>query len=230
MSSMFSGSWSPPKYTNLITSEHADKPKFMAMIALTVQPFIDQQTVLQSMPSLFDLDDAVGSQLDDTGEWIGQSRNLEIPLTGVYFGFGLQGQGWGQGVWRGPFDPVEGLTSLSDTDYRTLLKARVANNRWDGTIPGAYSFMDPLFPNSLFFIQDNGDMSMYEGLMGSDEFNAVLFALFTQGYLKTKPLGVNIRGYVIPSVPATPLFGFGVENSTISGFGVGAWPTIIGDN
>jgi len=229
MPSMFSGSWIPPTYTQLITSEYADKPKFMAMIALTSQPFIDQQVALQSMPGLFDVDDAVGDQLDKTGQWIGQSRNLEVPLTGVYFGFGLPGQGWGQGVWRGPFDPVDGLVSLQDEDYRTLLKAKIGNNSWDGTIPGAYSFMDDLFPGNTFFIQDNEDQTMFLGLLGPDDYEAIPFALFTQGYLDVKPLGITLRGYITPSVPDVPLFGFGAENATVSGFGVGAWANIIGD-
>ena len=226
MPSMFSGAWTPPNYTSLITSEHADKPNFMAMIALTTQPFIDQQVALQSMPALFDLDEAVGQQLDMTGQWIGQSRELEVPLTDVYFSFDTVGLGFDEGVWLGPFDPTTELDVLPDDIYRTLLYAKVGNNKWDSTIPDAYSFMAGLFPGSTFFIIDNQDMTMYLGLINSGTISAAAYALFTGNYLDVVPMGVGLLGYIEPSVAGAPVFGFDAENSTISGFDVGAWATI----
>ena len=61
-------------YTALITSEHADKPKFMAMVEAVAQCFVDQQNLLLSVPTAFDLDDAVGVQLDAVGLWVGIGR------------------------------------------------------------------------------------------------------------------------------------------------------------
>lgn len=73
------------QYTRLITSEHNDKPRFMAMIEATVQGSVDLQNIQPEWPSLFDIYTAVGDQLDRLGEWVGASRNIAIPLTGVYF-------------------------------------------------------------------------------------------------------------------------------------------------
>jgi hypothetical protein len=53
--------------------------------------------------------------------------------------------------------------------------------------------------------------------------DAVTLALFTGGYLDIKPAGVRINDYFTPVVPNTPYFGYGVENSNISGWGVGYW-------
>ena len=215
-------------YTNLLTSEHNQKPNFVASVTASVQPFADALAVLSTFPKLFDIDTAVGSQLDVVGQWIGASRELAIPLTGVYFAFDTAGVGFDQGTWLGPFDSTTSLTSLPDDSYRTFLRAKIANNQWDGTIPSAYEFLDPVFPGDQVVIQDYQDMTMLVGVIGSASLNAVTTALLENGYLDVKPMGVRINGYVTPSVPGSPLFGFDVENSTISGFDVGGWALITG--
>lgn len=211
-------------YLNLVTSEYADQPDFIAFISIFLQGMADAKAVAASMPGLFDLDVAVGDQLDKTGQWIGQSRELLEPLTGVYFSWGTAGVGWGEGTWKGPFDPSSGLVSLPDDSYRVLLKAVVAANNWDGTIPGAYAaynlLTDALGGQILIF--DNGDMTMTIGYVGTS-LNAVVLAMLVNGLLDLKPATVAVTGYVTPSIPMTPFFGFGLENGAISGFGVGAW-------
>jgi len=111
---------------------------------------------------------------------------------------------------------------LPDDAYRQLLYAKIANNQWDGTVPGAYEFMDQVFPNNTFIIQDNQDMSMLIGVLGP-ALNAVSYALLTGGYMDIKPAGVRVAGYIEPSVPDSPFFGFDVESDLISGFDVGGW-------
>lgn len=211
-------------YLALVTSEHADKPKFMAMLAMLLQPLCDIQALIQGMAALFDLDVAVGDQLDKVGEWIGISRVLREPIVGVYFTLGGIGPGFGDGIWKGPFDAVDFLTDLPDDAYRLLLRAKVLNNKWDGTIPSAYAIWNTLFQGTDFgiLIQDYGNMHMVFALTGPTP-DAVTLALFLGGYLNVKPAGVTIDGYVTPTVPNTPYFGFGVENASISGFGVGAF-------
>ena len=215
-------------YLDLVTSEHRNKPNFIAALSAVLQPIADLEVLLRSMPDLYDLDLAVGSQLDVVGLWVGVSRFLSEPLTGVYFSFGIDGVGFGQGTWFGPFDPVSGLVALPDPAYRTLLRARIASNQWDGTIPGAYAAWDILFAGTGYniLIQDNENMSMLFALLGPAP-DAVTLALLTGGYLTLKPAGVRVVSYVIPSVPNTPLFGFGVENTSIAGFGVGSFGTFI---
>lgn len=214
-------------YLDLITSEHASKPNFIASVTVSIQPFADALALLNTFPTLWDIDTAVGAQLDTVGQWIGQSRYLEIPLVGVYFAWDTAGLGWDQGYWQGPFDPSSGVVALNDTDYRTLLLAKIANNVWDGTIPSAYEFLAPVFPNNLLIIQDKHDMGMYIGILGP-ALDAVTTSLLENGYLDVKPAGVRIDGYVTQSVAGKPLFGFDAENSTISGWDVGAWATITG--
>ncbi len=61
-------------YTGLITPWQSTKARFVATVSAGVAPYCDAQVVIASMPGQFDLDVAVGDQLDKTGEWIGQSR------------------------------------------------------------------------------------------------------------------------------------------------------------
>jgi len=121
-------------YTALITSEHRDKPRFMGTVGALVQPIVDQMNVLQSMPAKFDLDNSVGVQLDDVGLWVGVSRKIRTPLTGIYFSFDIAGLGFDQGTWKGPFDPDTGLTVLDDDTYRLVIRAKIGANHWDGTL------------------------------------------------------------------------------------------------
>ena len=219
-----SGSVTP--YINLLTSEHNQKPNFVASVTASVQPFADALAVLSTFPALFDIDTAVGSQLDVVGEWIGASRELAIPLTGVYFSFDTAGLGFDQGAWLGPYNNSSYLLSLPDDTYRILLYAKIANNQWGGTVPSAYAALAPAFPGNQVIIQDNGDMTMLLGVTGA-ALNAVTTALLQNGYLDIKPVGVRITNYVTQNVSA-PFFGLDAETSGVSGFDVGGWATLTG--
>ncbi len=214
-------------YTKLITSEHADKPNFMAMVLGIIQPCVDSINLLQDMPSLYDVDVAEGDALDIDGMWVGVSRQLKVQITNVYFSFDIVGLGFDQGVWEGPANPSSGLTSLPDDFYRVLIKSRILNNHWDGSIVGAYSLMNSVF--SVFgyklFIQDNSDMTMLLGLIGSGPPSPLLQALLTGKYLDVKPAGVGIAGYVTQSQPG-PIFAFDISNSYFQGFDTSGWALI----
>jgi hypothetical protein len=143
------------QYLAKITSEHASKPKFMAAVAASLQPLVDAQNVALSLQTLFDLDTAVGDQLDKTGELIGLTRYITEPLAQNWFSWGTAGAGWGQADWYlvQPFvRPPTQVVRLDDVHYRILLKARVAANVWDGTIPGAYRAWEIAFAPEGFQI------------------------------------------------------------------------------
>ncbi|OON35644.1 hypothetical protein BTJ39_22205, partial [Izhakiella australiensis] len=93
------------KYTDLITNYHAGKPKFVAHVDLSTRALTDTSETLNALLAAFDIDTAVGTQLDILGEWIGRSRIVSQPISGIYFSFDTDGLGWDQGVWQGPYDP-----------------------------------------------------------------------------------------------------------------------------
>ncbi|UIY58263.1 DUF2612 domain-containing protein [Burkholderia cepacia] len=211
------------EYTALITSEHSDKPRFMATVEALVQPFVDQMGVLQSMPGRFDLDNAVGVQLDDVGLWVGVSRKIRTPLTGVYFSFDIAGLGFDQGTWKGPFDPDSGLTVLDDDTYRLVIRAKIGANHWDGTLEQSAAILNSIFDaDTHVFIEDHQDMSMTIGIAGKVP-PATFLALLSGGYIPLKPEGVRVNYTVVTTVDGSPLFGFDMSNQLVAGFDVGAW-------
>jgi hypothetical protein len=209
------------RYTDLITSQHAARAKFSATIEALTQPALDLQAVMGGFPADYDLDSAVGAQLDVVGEWVGQSRFVVVPLDGVYFAFNTDGVGFNQGYWLGRYDPTTGSSALPDEAYRALLKATVALNHWDGTVPAAAAAIAPLFPDNAVYIQDRQDMSISVAV-GGPPLDRLLSALLTGGYLALKAATVRID-FTFTSFPPLPVFGFGADNEFIGGFNHGAW-------
>lgn len=210
-------------YAGLITSQHANKPKFIASVAASMQPLIDIQGALGALPPAFDLDEAIGAQLDIVGLWVGIGRRVAIPLTDVYFAWDTAGLGWDQGAWMGPFDSPDGLVSLDDDSYRTLIRTKIAANSATGTIPNAQAVLDLIMTGKpgLLYIEDHQDMSVLIGLAG-DLPDAITQALISPNYIKVTATTVKAQ-FVKTSVSGTPCFGFDVENEYVSGWDTGSW-------
>lgn len=213
------------EYLALITSEHRGKEKFEATVAAGVAAFSATQDVLNGLPADFDIDEATGAPLDIVGQWIGRTRRIDTPLTGVYFAWdGATSDGWESGVWQGEFDPDSGLVDLPDDSYRMLLKAKIAANSWDGTIPGAYEVWTSVFVDSRLVIQDNQDMSIIIGIAGK-QLSSVDQALLTGGYIPIKPAGVRVQYYAV-APEAGLLFAWDAEASdALDGWDSGKWAT-----
>ena len=213
-------------YLNLITSEHRDKPKFEATVTVGVSPFSKIQDVLNGLPAAFDIDTATGVQLDAVGAWIGRSRRIDTPLTGIYFTWeGLLSEGWDAGSWKGEFDPDSGLVDLPDDAYRTLLKAKIAANNWDGSIPQAYDIWLSAFgAESILLIQDNQDMSMVIAIAG-ERLDTIEQALLVNGYIPLKPEGVRVEYYAVAPSAGTLMAWDVTPNAALAGWDNGQWAT-----
>lgn len=180
------------EYVALITQEHIDKPKFVATVTASVSPFAKLQEVMRKFISDFDVDSAIGTQLDQVGLWVGVSRTIGVPIAGYYFSWDdVVSDGWDNGVWKGIGDPDSGFTQLPDDIYRSLIKAKIQANHWRGDIAGAYDIVNAaLSVDNVVKIVDNHDMTMTvqvtAGALPSIE-QAILMA----GYLPIKPAGVK---------------------------------------
>lgn len=181
-------------YTQLVTSEHAGKPKFMAMVAAVAGAFVAGQNFLDSMTAAFDLDTAVGAQLDVLGLWIGIPRRINVPVSNVYFSWDTAGIGWDQGVWFSTGDPSDSISVLDDDTYRLVLRAKIGANNWDGTIITATPILNSVFGDSGTYVRlnDNGDMSFNVYILGPEP-SALKKALIAGGYIPVKPAGVRVN-------------------------------------
>lgn len=182
------------EYTNLVTSQHADKPKFMASIALVGQGFADIRNAAESLIPAFDLDQAQGDQLDTIGLWVGIGRRIQVPITGVYFSYDIAGVGLDQGVWKGKFDPDTGVVVLDDGTFRILIRAKIAANHWDGTLGTISTVLNAVFANTgtTVYVVDNGDMSITFNFSGAGAY-PLLRAVIQGGYIPVKPAGVQAK-------------------------------------
>lgn len=181
------------EYLALVTSEHNQKPRFMATVEASVAPFASLQATIRKFVRDFDLDSAVGVQLDAVGLWIGVTRRVAVPLDGFYFTWDDTVQtGWDNGVWIGLGDPLAGFTDLPDDLYRAVLRSKIRANNWKGDVPGAYEIVQQAFPTlgAGLTITDNQDMTMTVTI-DDDALPAVELAIITQGYIPFKPAGVT---------------------------------------
>ena len=151
-------------YLGLLTSQYQNSPKLNAFLAMLLQKFEDISQCQSVLDEAFDLDNAVGAQLDILGVLLGASR-----LVG--------------------FQPSGGVSPLlDDTSYRVYLKARAAMNQWDGTIDGLQGVWTTLFPGGRIVIDDNQNMTATIFLSGS--FTSIQQDLITNGYIVPRPEGV----------------------------------------
>jgi Protein of unknown function (DUF2612) len=189
----------PIVWLALIPPENNQKTNFMAMLTAVLQPFADSIVVANSLPGLFNLESAVGSQLDTIGLWIGITRNIPVPGTNTFI-------------------------ALTDPQYLALLKAKIAMNQWNGTIPGAQAALALLFPGTTVLIQDSENNHMSFALMPSSTGQVALDDLFSAAVLHALvPAGITVDGFFTPGTGGgpPPYFGLDAENGSISGLDVG---------
>lgn len=184
------------EYLNLITSLYRDKPKFITFMTNLLNGASPPFDLAMSLDALFDLDLASDSRLDTLGSIVGVSRTV-------------------------PFTPSDGSPStLPDNYYRTMIKAKIAKNLWDGEINSLSSIWSALFPEGVIILHDNQNMTM--NVFVSGELPLVVRELIKYGYIVPKPQSVRIE-YFFFSPSGKKVFGYDIENEYISGYDRANW-------
>lgn len=212
-------------YLNEVTSEFQGKPNFMAMLALDVGFSVNIQVLLAKMlTTLFDLDTPpVGDQLDIIGQWVGVSRDIRVPITGVFLTWDSDdvSLGWDAGTWFSSIVGGTQVVSLPDDAYLVLIRGKIGANNWDGTTTSAYKIYAQVFPGFNVFILDKCNMT-YEIAIVGGVIPALTLALLTGGYIPLKPEGVRITNYLV-SVDTNPAFSWDSDTATLKGWNEGSW-------
>jgi hypothetical protein len=221
-------------YLGLITSWHRGRPLFEQVIDNSTVAERGLQTFLGHLPQDFDLDEAIGAQLDVVGEWVGRSRFISIPIPNIFFAWDDPVRGCDKGIWFGIYDFEWGIERLDDETYRQLLYAKIAANNWDGRVETADDALSSILrdPDTKLFIEDRLDGSMVIGTAQKIPSVLLLMLLLSPNYVPFKPGGVIVY-YVVNSVNNTPVFGFDVSNDSIAGFDESSWgvpPDYIAQN
>lgn len=164
-------------YINLLTSLYRNKPKFQEWLDILITPYSDIGNLSETMYQYFDVDFAIGVQLDVLGYIVGVERIL-------------------------PYLPASTSNPiLNDDDFRVLIKAEIIKNNWDGKIIDLQNLWETLFPNNSLKITDNQDMSVSISIGGS--LSTIVQEMFNNGLLVPKPqcvktnltIGVTAFGY-----------------------------------
>lgn len=192
-------------YLNLITSEYNQKPNFMALVGTLTGAMGDATAAVASLVPAFNLNGgAAGAQQDILGLWIGQSRVIPNVLVPGFFGFSELGTGqpdglalrFGElghasigGIWFNLNDVAAGTTVLTDSQYLTVLRARITRNQSMGTLPALEA--------ALFFIfgvgcsvADNGNLSL--AITVSQPVSPIDQALISSLDILPRPAGIPI--------------------------------------
>lgn len=226
-------------YVALIPPLNANKPNFVATVSATAAPFADLQTFLAQLPLAFDLDEAIGAQLDVDGKWIGRSRVIPIPVENPWFSWAENNRGWGQAYWKGPTVLGDLLDSLDDDTYRRLLRAKIIANYGDGTIGSAQDALSEFFtvPTLIFTMDRSGAIgripgtavaaqpstSMHWQIGVSGKIPTVVeLEILAQNLIPIKPPGVFLD-IKVTTVDDAPVFAWGMSNQYGAGWGQGAW-------
>jgi len=158
-------------YEDLIPTRNANRPKFMAYLDSVLRHGIALGSVVESIVSAYDLENAAGEQLNVIGDMVGLSRRLA-------------------------FSPPFGGKDMSDEEYRLMIQLRIAHNFWDGTCSGAFVVNQVLsdFGIDIQYI-DNMDMTVQVQLPGT--VSQRLTQIIGLSGLLPVPAGVNCTFTII---------------------------------
>lgn len=211
-------------YSTLIPSLHRGAADFMATVEAITKPLAQIIDLQNSLVSAFDVDTAIGIQLDIIGLWVGVRRRQSIPIPNAFFTWDDPDLGWNVGSWKGPFIPTEGISVLDDDTYRAVIKAKIGANYWDGSMQGLQQIgsTDLQSVGVQSFVLDNLDMSVTIYILGAP--TAVLIEMIKRGLTPPKSAGVRVAGYILASAPGAPFFALSVPTTTeVAGLDFGSF-------
>ena len=143
--------------------------------------------------NMFNPDTAVGYGLDVIGRIVGVSRTLAFSGSTTYLGF-KEGSSW-TGFGQGGFFSGGSTTTnvqLADTDYRTLIRAKMAGNISDGSIPSINNILLTLFPNrGKCYVADGLNMSLTYTF--NFALNPIEVAIIQESGVLPSPTGVIVN-------------------------------------
>lgn len=184
-------------YLSLITHQYQMSPNFIAWLTAVLQMVDDVDTLIENMYLYFDIDNAVGAQLDILGVHLGQSRYLN-------------------------FNPTDGSNPyLADELYRAILKFKIGVNSWDGQSKTIYKLWAQLFPNVAIKIVDNQDMSATITFNGS--LPQIVIDMINKDQLIPRPEGVNYNFPGLAGQVVLPFFSYDMNDTYFTGYDYGYW-------
>jgi len=193
-------------YQDLLLYQYINAPRARATIGLLVSQAL-ADLLPNTLAASFDIDTAVGAQLDILGEYIGFSRTIPAVIPRTYFTADdytaelTPTTAYGMTDYTQPnlnanysfysyFFYNTATNVLEDSEYRLLLKLKILLNTSDNTLANIVSMMYEFFGTDLI-VCDQCDMSM-SYYIDSAVIRIVTIAKGVN--LLPKPMGVLLTG------------------------------------
>ena len=157
-------------YVDRLALQYRGLPKASATIAILLKQAV-ADFMAEDLAEAFNLDTAVGPQLDILAKYIGVPRRSNVPGTIEYFGYALVAGGGSINGYNSILSALNGfiydrvlegnlpLTDFTDLQFLFALRLQIALNRFDGTLAYIQQFLAEFFPNQIWVV-DNLDMSL----------------------------------------------------------------------
>ena len=185
------------EYKNLSIIQYSDKPTFNAILTALLEQFEKVHTLYKSFDDAYDVDKAVGKQLDVLGKIVGIGRTVPTVLLKKYFSFSgtFNGGAFGKAPFKTGNEATYSDTQLNNEDYRFLIKAKIIRNFTYCSLskPNKLNMqkaIDYLF-NNKGWIKDNYNMTF--DLYVSEVFDLDKIALIQALDLFPLPKGTRIN-------------------------------------
>lgn len=174
-------------YVGLLIIQYSGKPKAEGTVSAFVAPVVMDSLPLQ-IQTAFNIDTAVGVQLDVLGKYVGVSRSART---------------------------FTALVSLDDSDYRLLIKMKIAKNHSYATLSDIQDIIKIFFAGILR-VFDYKNMRM-EYFFDSNAGSLTLAEVFIRQELLPRPMGVQLGALIY--APDVDHF-FGMRSYDMEAFGV----------
>ena len=210
-------------YANLLAIQFRGKPRATATIQILLKQAVADFMAAQ-IQEAFNLDTAVGNQLDVIAKYIGVSRNSNIPASVTFFTMAdASGSGGGNGfndvsagslngfIYESASEADQPTTAFTDVQFLFVLKLQIALNHFDGTFRYIGNFLATYFPGQIT-VTDNLDMTLTYVVQPGLPISNTVLANFLP-----RPLGVGIT-ITTAAASATRVTSDGYTRVTSDGF------------
>lgn len=226
-------------YKRLVTSEYRSSNKFCAMVDRLIGYGLDIDVAVGNMLAAFEVDTATTAQLDILGTIVGVSRQLSFEPSAAALGevicpsppelasgetypliFTPLPEKVEDTSFLSGFSPAEMSDGnlLDDDVFRLMIKARIIQNTWKGTISELYELWNAVMgSDKKLFVEDRQDMSYDVVLQG--DYTKLEEELIIHAYIIPKPEGVRINILTFVSTEGLPLFAYDYNSMRYSGYG-----------
>lgn len=159
-------------YATLLLFEYRNNPRAAATIKIYAKQAIADMLEI-SVQDGFDIDTAVGAQLDIIGKYVGIPRNIGDPAPKPYYQFSdydgtkrpngftdyLDPAVNAQAIWYLYQNLGSENTDLSDQAFIFMIKMKIILNSNDGTLASIMEFLHDFFPRVVALV-DHADMTV----------------------------------------------------------------------